>query len=388
MNRIMATINLHAKKLNMGERCMYLTSEKAPAAVSLIDSPSTWNPLAAQPHGNRVRDPAHVAAIHSYLEGEDHPILNSIVVYPQPGAQPLTFTPSDNNDIGELHLQLGTRLDIGDGQHRLQALADLIAEYQNVNESNAVRRRLWDLDVPMLIVDDVDARRRAQDFADLQRNAKAPSGSLGASMDRRRSINDFAMEIAKEAALFDGGARIEWQTDTIGKRSTRLYSFQAFRQAVGILLIGSGERTRAGFENKADAALQGEKRDRAKTAVLGTLDLLAKTMPGFQEIHAGTMDVPMFRERYLHSTAVGFYALCLALHEAIDAGADTGRAAQALAELDWRKNPDTKFGEAFFDNTLNIWDVKAETRKTGSGRPAWESAGEKLFREIVQPTVD
>jgi hypothetical protein len=69
------------------------------------------------------------------------------------------------------------------------------------------------MDVPLLIVDDVDHKSRAQDFADLQRNAKAPSGSLGASMDRRRTINDFAMEIAKEAELFDGGARIEWQSD-------------------------------------------------------------------------------------------------------------------------------------------------------------------------------
>lgn len=386
----MATINLDSNRLNMGGRTMYLTSEKAPAAIALIDTPSTWNPLLAQPHGNRVRDPQHVLAIREYLETEDSPILNSVVVYPQSGSAPLTFHPfsADTGQTGQLRLQLGTRLDVGDGQHRLQALADLVAEYQNVSEDNVVRKRLWDLDVPMLIVDDNDTRRRAQDFSDLQRNAKAPSGSLGASMDRRRAINDFAMEVAKEGTLFDGGARIEWQTDTIGKRSTRLYSFQAFRQAVGILLIGSGERTRSGFEAKADAALgDNEQRGRSKKEVLTMLDLLAQTIPGFKEVNAGTMDVPSFREMYLHSTAVGLYAMCLALHETDVRDGDLGKAVQAIASVDWRRNPDGTFGEAFFDNTLVVWDTKTNTRKTGAGRPAWEAAGEKLFRQVVEPAL-
>jgi DGQHR domain-containing protein len=369
----------------MGERTMYLTSEKAPAAISLIDQPSTWNPLLAQPHGNRVRDPQHVANIREYLETEDHPILNSVVVYPQPGAPALVFIPGDDADTGMLHLQLGTSLDVGDGQHRLQAVAEAVADFQNVAESNEVRQRIWNLDLPMLIVDDTDPQRRAQDFADLQRNAKAPSGSLGASMDRRRTINDFAMEIAKEADLFDGGARIEWQSDTVGKRSTRLYSFQAFRQAVGILLIGSGERTRAGFEAKADAALVGDKRDEAKKEVLAALNLLADTLPGFKEILVGTQDVPSFREEYIHSTAVGLYAACLAMYFNSQQGGDSGRAAQALAKVDWRRHPDGDFGTAFFDTTLVIWDQKANTRKTGAGRTAWEAAGENLYRKVVEP---
>jgi hypothetical protein len=147
-----ATIALSAKRLSMGERTMYLTSEKAPAAISLIDQPSTWNPLLAQPHGNRVRDPEHVIKIREYLEKESHPILNSVVVYPQPGARPLVFVPEDG-ETGMLHLELGTRLDVGDGQHRLQALADAVADFQNVNESNEVRQRIWNIDVAMLIVD-------------------------------------------------------------------------------------------------------------------------------------------------------------------------------------------------------------------------------------------
>jgi hypothetical protein len=133
-------------------------------------------------------------------------------------------------------------------------------------------------------------------------------------------------------------------TPALGKRSTRLFSFQAFRQAVGILLIGTGERTRAGFEAKADAALVGDKRDEAKKKVLSTLNLLADTMPGFKEIIAGTMDVPTFRERYLHSTAVGLYALCLAMHHNAEQDGDSGVAAQALADLDWRRDPSVPFG--------------------------------------------
>src|SRR3954471_24781992 len=83
----MATVRLPGVRLVMGEREMYLVKEKVPAAVTLIDQPSTWDPLAKQPHGNRVRDPHHVEAIQDYLINEDHPILNSIVVYPQNGAR-------------------------------------------------------------------------------------------------------------------------------------------------------------------------------------------------------------------------------------------------------------------------------------------------------------
>jgi hypothetical protein len=45
---------------------------------------------------------------------------------------------------------------------------------------------------------------------------------------------------------------------------------------------------------------------------------------------------------------------------------------------------DVPFGQGFFDNSLLIWDIKAHARKTGAGRPAWESAGEKIYMRILE----
>jgi DNA sulfur modification protein DndB len=372
----------------MGERDLFLATIDAPAAVQLVAKPDTWNPLAAQPHGNRVRSKEHVAAIKQYLVDEPHPILNSLVIYPREGG--VTFVPrEDSKELGQLEVRLGTLFDVGDGQHRLAAIAELLGDLRDEDEDDVVRRRIYGMKLPVLIVLDADPVRRAQDFVDLQRNSKPPAGSLGASMDRRHAINRFALDVAKSAALFDGANRIEFLSDTIGKRSVKLYSFQAFRQAIGILLAGSGDRTRAGFESAADRALADGKYDKELTRIVSVLDELASAMPGWSGILEGKEKSADFRQEYLHATAAGLYAIALSLYQAREAKLDVSKAIGALASLDWTRVPEegTDFGKAFFDGTLLVLDPKTNSRKTASGRPAWEAAADKLLAEVIKPAT-
>jgi DGQHR domain-containing protein len=377
---------IEGTRLKMGERELFLATIDAPAAVQLVAKPDTWNPLAAQPHGNRVRSKEHVAAIKSYLVDEPNPILNSLVIYPRDGG--VTFAGrEDSDELGLLEVKLGTLFDVGDGQHRLAAIAELLADLRDEDEKDPVRQRIYGMKLPVLVVLDADPVRRAQDFVDLQRNSKPPAGSLGASMDRRHPLNRFALDVAKRAALFDRGNRIEFLSDTIGKRSVKLYSFQAFRQATGILLAGSGDRTRAGFESAGDTALAGGKYDKELTRIVSLIDEVAMAMPGWSGILEGEETPAGFREKYLHATAAGLYAIALSLYQAREAKLDVSAAVAALAALDWVRTPDegTDFGKAFFDGTLLVLDPKTDSRKTASGRPSWEAAADKLLADVIKP---
>lgn len=377
-------VRLEAASLNMGDRQMYATAGPASSIVRLIDQPSTWDPLAKQPHGNRVRSKEHVAAIAEYLLHEPTPILNSIVVYAH--NNDVTFVPESNLDrVGHLRVKIGTQFDVGDGQHRCAALAQVLADLEDADDDDPVKQRIEELSVPLLIVVDDDPARRAQDFVDLQRNAKPPSGSLGSSMDRRHAINRFTLEMAKNADLAEGGQRIEFLKDTVGKLSGKLYTFQAFRQFVTTLIIGSSQRTRAGLEKAADDAVGNGYYKTEYDRVLGIINTAAYTMPGWAEVMDGSLTVAEFRADYLHSTAAGLYTIAVALYDVHNDGGDIGQAITKAAAIDWRREPLAENGDSFFDGTL-ILKVTDEdgniVRKLASGRPAWEAAGEKLYKAI------
>ena len=375
---------LEATALKMGGRTMYATAGPAESVIRLIDQPSTWDPLAKQPHGNRVRSKEHVAAIVEYLKDEENPILNSIVVYAR--GSDVTFEQAAGlTDVGHLRVKIGTTFDVGDGQHRCAALAQVIVDLEDTDEDDPRRKRLQSMSVPLLVVVDDDQARRAQDFVDLQRNAKPPSGSLGSSMDRRHAINRFTLKIAKASDLTNDGQRIEFLKDTVSKLSGKLYTFQAFRQFVTVLIIGSSQRTRAGLEKAADEAVSNGQYAAEYNRVLDILNTAAHTMPGWSEIMDGSLIVAEFRADYLHSTAAGLYTLGLALYQVHNNGGDIDEAIAKAARIDWRREPADREGKSFFDGTLILKveeDDGSISRKLASGRPAWEAAGEKLYNAI------
>jgi DGQHR domain-containing protein len=386
---------LECNRLNVGEREMYLAAAEVPAAVQIIDQPVTWDALAPQPHGNRVRDKDHVAAIVEYLRNEPNPILGALVIYPRDVSQ-VSFRPADGaDDTGLLEMDVGTVFDVGDGQHRLAAMAQLVGDVRDGDLDDPLRQRIYGMKIPLLVVRDDDPARRAQDFVDLQRNAKPPSGSLGTSMDRRHAINRFTLDVAKSAALFDGGTRIEFLSDTVGARSSKLYSFQALRQAVGILLVGSSQRTRAGWEAAADAALNAgpsekDGHDAQLERITQIFDELAYALPGWSDLMDKSTAAPEFRKRYLHATAAGLYSITLSIFKASADGIQVSDAVEALSEVDWERHDgeadfSTKFGEGFFDGTLLVLDPRTQQRRTASGRPSWEAAADQLHLKVIKP---
>jgi hypothetical protein len=204
-------------------------------------------------------------------------------------------------------------------------------------------------------------------------------------MDRRHAINRFTLEVAKNADLTNGGQRVEFLKDTVGKLSGKLYTFQAFRQFVTTLIIGSSQRTRAGLEKAADEAVDNGGYAEEFARVLNLLNTAAHTMPGWAEIMDGSITVAEFRADYLLATAAGLYTLGVALYKVHNDDGGVEDAIAKAAEIDWRRSPIADDGKSFFDGTLILKvdnDDGTVERKIGSGRPAWEAAGEKLYNAI------
>jgi hypothetical protein len=291
---------------------------------------------------------------------------------------------------GTLSLSYGAEFDVGDSQHRIGALSDVITAHDE--EGDKIIERLRRAGQPAVIVIDDSPLHRAQDFTDLQRNVKPPTGSLGMSMDRRQAINRFLIDMIQkpELPIFGGGERVEFLKDSPGKLSSKLFSFKTVRYITGTALIGVQIRSATGWEKATNRAVEGN-----RDAVMAEMVDLWKglsALPGVADVIAGKKTAAKLREESLLTTAGVQYAIAYALHLAHEDGVGFGAAARALSKVNFdrpRLGPDAKppsesdpitVSESIFAGNL----VDPNTGKVGSGRPAWEAAGEALYREIAK----
>jgi len=370
---------------------MIVTAMEPMALVRMVNKPDTWNPLGEQPHGNRPQDKAHRAGIAEYLATEEEWVLGAVVLYVSPhDAQFVADEEWKDSPIaaGKLTLNYGAEFDVGDGQHRIGGLSDVIKAHNE--EGDVVIERLRIAGQPAVVVIDDNPLHRAQDFTDLQRNVKPPTGSLSLSMDRRQAINRLVVEMVQkpDMPIFELGKRVEFLKDSPGKLSAKLFSFKTVRYLTGTALLGVGQRTTLGWEKAVNAAVEED-----REAVMGEMIEMWKGLgqiTGFADVISGKMTAAELRERSLLTTAGVQYAIAYALHLAHESGIGYGKAAQALASANFDRprlnpkalppsedHPVTTKESPFAGNLID-----PITGKVGSGRPAWEAAGESLFKAI------
>ena len=376
-----------------GTRQMFVTAIDPVALVKTVTMPDVWNPLGSQPHGNRPQDKQHRAGIADYLDTEEDFVLGSVVLYVN--ANDAEWVPSEglSDSViapGNLILNYGAEFDVGDGQHRIGAYSDVLRRHDEPDDP--VLERLRRSGQPVVIVIDDDPLHRAQDFTDLQRNAKPPSGSIGMSMDRRQAFNRFMMELVqrKDLTIFAGGDRVEFLKDSPGKYSAKLFSFKTVRYMTGTILIGVSQRAIRGWEKAANARVE-EDGDSAMAAAVAVWKGLA-TLPRFSDVVEGRMKAADLRSTSLLTSAGVLYAFAYALHFAHEEdGLSFEEAAKALEGVDFdrpkRKASDEKpltVDDSVFAGTL----IDPVTGRVGSGRPAWEGAGEALRKRIASHARD
>jgi DGQHR domain-containing protein len=366
-------------RYNIGSREFVLTVAPVTTYVGMVGEREAWDPLTGA-GTNRREDKAHRQRIAAYVQDNENYVLNSVVIYAD--RDDVTFV-ADRPDTpispGVLYVRPGAKLKVGDGGHRTSAFGDVVEAHRHGDE---VLARLQRSGQPIVVVLDDSPTSRAQDFVDLQKNAKPLNASVAESMDRRKAFNKLVLEEVVKSPLipvFDEGRRVEFLVDSPGKLSPKIAGFKAVRYASGTLLIGTGHRSAAGWNEAVElkVALDERAGDRLVEFWQGFSDL-----PLVAEALASKKGIVGLRQASWLTSANVMYAIAAAVHwctRDVD-GASTAtsitEAMKALHDLDFHRGASTLRG------TLVEAGEQGKPDRSLAGREGWESAAEVLATHI------
>lgn len=136
---------------------------------------------------------------------------------------PISTDPSNYN-IGTIKVPMTSKIVINDGQHRRAAIEAALKK----------KPELGDETISVVFFLDEGLRRSQQMFADLNRYAIRPSGSLNILYDYRDPVAEIARQLSCELDLFEG--LTEMEKTTISNRSTKLFTLSGIYRATTELL--------------------------------------------------------------------------------------------------------------------------------------------------------
>jgi DGQHR domain-containing protein len=381
----MPKIHIPVIGYRQGGRQMFVTAMSPTDLVRMVRKPEAWDPVKTTQHGNRPRDRAHLQGIVKYLEEEEHFVLGAAVLYLttreaefKPAALDGVSSDQDAASIGALAVDIGALFDIGDGQHRIGAYEHVVQSRDE--EGDPVIDRLRDSGQPLIIVIEDDPRRRAQDFADLQRNVKAPTQSLGQSMDRRQPINRELNDLFDSIPVLVD--RVEYLKDNPGKLSAKLFSFKTVRYASGLLLVGNGYRSPATMDKAVNNRFEGSEADQARRDLADFWSALGE-LTHFSDVIDDSIKAYELREdTYLTSAGV-LYSVAMAVYLLGQADIPVAQAVKALDTVNFRrtvKTSDITAADTPFAGNL----IDPDSGKLVAGRTAWEGAAQVLHVHALE----
>lgn len=358
----------------MGTRQMVTTVMSPVNFVGTVGAREDWDPLSGS-GTNRKEDKAHRAGIAKYIEETEDYVLNALLVYM--GLEDARFEPDDPEapiSQGILYIRPGAKFKVGDGGHRTSAYSDVIQAHQHGDD---VLQRLTDNGQPVTVVLDDDPVRRAQDFTDLQNNAKPLNASIAQSMDRRQAINRLLIERVIKPSIVPvvSNNRIEFLVDSPGKLSPKIMGFKTLRYATGTLLVGTGQRTTRGWEEAVNVVLFTDG-DAAYNKIVEFWTGFGQ-MPPVAEALATEKGMVLLREATWLTSANVIYAIAAGVHRASNSsGRSISDVMKPLGVIDFRRAGTTLKG------TL----VDEDSGKAIAGREAWESAA-AIIAERVESSL-
>jgi DGQHR domain-containing protein len=390
----MSDMTMPAIAYKQGNRQMYMIVDDARALTqTFVAERKDLDPRQKKDSdqvGNRRLDKAHKKGISEYLESEDEYVIGAAVLYTPPGS--VYFQPESdrwkvrNVQLGTLSIPIGTKFHIGDGQHRLGAYAEVLAEHDDPDDD--IFQKIVNSGQPAILVEEERGWKIALDFVDLGHNAKPLTTSLGFALEQRQEINRLAFELAMELDLFtyktpegslEKAGRIEFQGNAVGKGSAKLYTFASWRFAVATYLLGWDTRDKRKILRETKALLEPSAQyDRVRGEMRDVFIDASHALPGWQQLQRDpkSYSARKFRETSVLGTSAGLTALTYALRVAGDHGIPVGEAIARLAPINWAKEKvDAK--APFFNHTIVVGG------KVLSSRTNYEPAGDDLARVVL-----
>jgi len=212
--------------------------------------------------------------------------------------------------IGLLHIPMGSRFVINDGQHRRAAIEMALQEDPSVGEET----------IAVVFFLDRGLERSQQMFADLNRYAVKPSASIGVLYDHRDPHASVARAIVSTSPLLRDV--VELEKSTLSPRSRRLFTLSAIFVATRALLADIAED------------------DLSDQVATGT-DYWEGISEGFTEwnhVREGKLSAGEVRRDFIHSHGTVLHSLGKAGRAALADGEPNWKdIGVCLADLDWRR---------------------------------------------------
>jgi len=203
----------------------------------LFDEPDIPPELRSQRKLNKSRIPIITKYI---VENSDKYVFSSLTASID---RLIEFDPippeNKNSKIGTVTIPADTKIVINDGQHRRAAIMEALKKKPELGYET----------ISVVFFVDMGLERSQQMFADLNRYAVKPSGSLNILYDHRDKFSIFVLKIIEEIPIFSD--KVDFEKTSISNRSTKLFTLSSVYRATKTL-VGSLDHN---FDEMRDLAV-------------------------------------------------------------------------------------------------------------------------------------
>jgi len=227
-------------------------------------------------------------------------------------------------NVGVLTIPMNSRILLNDGQHRRAA----------IKEALKTRPEIENETISVVLFADRGLERSQQMFADLNKNAVRPSGSLNVLFDHRDPLARLSAEVLREIEFFRRFTDLEHIS--ISNRSTALYTLSSLNRANGWLAGKEADRFGEKTANRA----------------VDFWSSLFMHMKDWQRLDAGTLKASDLRHNTVHAHGVLLQGLGFLGGRLLKERPHNWHAALArLAEVDWSRRNTELWGDRVMDGS-------------------------------------
>jgi DNA sulfur modification protein DndB len=276
----------------------------------LFDEEDVPPQLRAQRALNKGRLPGLVSYL---LENRDNYVFSALTASVD---GPMNFEEYDQgahgHRLGVLHIGMGSRFLINDGQHRRAAIEEAMRSDPTLAEET----------LPIVIFADEGLSRSQQMFADLNRHAVRPAKSIGVLYDHRDDDSGIARLVVINSDFYR--SVVEMERSTLSARSRKLFTLSAIYGATQSLLAG----------HRFDAV------DEAADLARSYWEAVAEQIPEWQAVRKGQMSAGEVRTDFIHSHGIALAAIGRVGNSLLARGTDSTRwlpEVRKLHTIDWSR---------------------------------------------------
>lgn len=268
--------------------------------------------LPADLRAQRVLSNARIPQIAAYLSENFEEYTFSSLCASVDGE--LEFAPASEGlefrNVGELKLSMTARIVLNDGQHRRAAIAEALK----------TRPKLENETISVVLFVDQGLERCQQMFADLNKNAVRPSGSLNVLYDRRNPLARLSTRVLESVAFYQNF--VELEKTSLSNRAKKLFTLSSLNQANQLLAGPNVDRFG----------------DATEMTVIEFWRRVSEEVPDWRRLEQGTVTAGELRKETVHAHGVMLQAFGLLGSRLIIAKPEGwSTTLSALATINWSK---------------------------------------------------